>query len=122
MLEDNSNNEELEKYLTERSSGYESASLGETSADELQIVGSDSDGVAGVDIYRDSPESKRYQEAEYLATAVQDYETSVIQHHRNKDLYYQKSKKFNQISFKDLNLQEQLNYIKYTIKDTREAF
>ena len=35
MLQDSSNNEELQQYLNEKS--YETASLGETSADELVV-------------------------------------------------------------------------------------
>lgn len=36
MLADNSNNDELQQYLNEKA--YDTASLGETSADELQMI------------------------------------------------------------------------------------
>ncbi len=56
-----------------------------------------------------------------LATAVADYEQVVVQDHLALDLYRAKGKKYSQISFNDLSVHEQLNYVKYSLKDTREA-
>jgi hypothetical protein len=38
------------------------------------------------------------------------------------DVYRAKGKSKNKISFADLTLHENLNYIKYTLKDSDEAF
>ena len=57
MLADSSENEDLQKYLNERA--YDTASLGETSADEIIAVDTSSQEI---DFYRDSEISKRYKE------------------------------------------------------------
>ena len=51
-----------------------------------------------------------------------NYETELVNEHLSLDLYRSKGKTRNKISFKDLSLQENLNYIKYTLKDSKEAF
>ena len=62
MLVDGSQNEELQNYLNERS--YESASLGETSADELAVQSSSAGEGSQVDILRYHDEiTARYDEA-----------------------------------------------------------
>ncbi len=73
-LADTSNNDELQKYLDEKA--YDTASLGETSADEIIQQASSSSG--GVDIYRESSLSRSYNKAGELAAAVEDYETSIV--------------------------------------------
>jgi hypothetical protein len=55
MLTDHSNNDELQRYMDEKA--YDTASLGETSADELVLPSSDS---AEIDFYRDSDIGKGY--------------------------------------------------------------
>ena len=57
-----------------------------------------------------------------MAGQVKDYESNVYTDHLSLDLYRAKGKSKSKISFKDLSLQENLNYIKYTLKDTNEAF
>lgn len=70
MLRSNvKDNEELQQYLNEKA--YETASLGETSADEL--VASPSQ-VSDVDFYRESDINQRYKQGQLLAQSVQDYE------------------------------------------------
>lgn len=45
----------------------------------------------------------------------------IVQEHLNLDIYRAKGKSRSKISFNDLTLQESLNYIKYTLKDSKEA-
>ena len=45
----------------------------------------------------------------------------LVQEHLQLDLYRAKDKSRGQISFKDLTLHEQLQYVKWSLKDTREA-
>lgn len=56
-----------------------------------------------------------------LAAAVADYEQVVVQDHLALDLYRSKGKSYTQISFNDLTVHEQLNYVKYNLKNTKEA-
>jgi len=46
----------------------------------------------------------------------------ILQEHLNLDIYRAKGKSRAKISFNDLSMQENLNYIKYTLKDSKEAF
>ena len=45
-----------------------------------------------------------------------------MQDHLALDIYRAKGKTRSKISFNDLSVQENLNYIKYTLKDSQEAF
>jgi len=54
--------------------------------------------------------------------AIKDYEHETVQDHLNLDIYRVKGKSRDRISFKDLSLHENLNYIKFTLKDSKEAF
>jgi len=65
LLENKKENEELQRYLAERS--YESASLGETSADELAIV-NNSLSNGELEVYRDSAISHKYEEAKAISS------------------------------------------------------
>jgi hypothetical protein len=56
---------------------YDTASLGETSADEVALAESQ-DSSGSVEIYRDSDLARVYTKASDLATAIQDYETSIV--------------------------------------------
>ena len=81
MLEDTSENEELQRYIDERH--YETASLGETSADELALrenssAGDLSDGASEIDIYRTDEISAGYQKAQKLSNAIKDYEVELV--------------------------------------------
>ena len=121
MLVDGSQNEELQNYLNEKS--YETASLGETSADELALQPSSGGEGNQVDILRSHDQiTSSYDEAAQLSEQVKDYESDIYSDHLSLDLYRTKAKSKTKISFKDLSLQENLNYIKYTLKDTNEAF
>jgi hypothetical protein len=105
--------------LAEKS--YETASLGETSADEVMVQESP-ESAGGVDIYRDSDLSRVYTRASDLATAINDYETTVVEKYHAKDIFRVKGKSGKQISFIDLTLEENLSYVKYNLKDVQEAF
>ena len=103
MLIDGSQNQELQNYLNENS--YETASLGETSADELVAQPSSGGEGSQVDILRDHNEiAARYDEMTSLAGQVKDYENDVYADHMALDLYRTKGKSKNKISFKDLSL------------------
>jgi hypothetical protein len=70
LLDNPARNEELERYLAEKS--YESASLGETSADEVTMLsGSES---AELEVYRESAVASAYDEAKEIAAKVDMYE------------------------------------------------
>ena len=121
MLEETNNNDELQQYLAEKS--YDTASLGETSADELAVQASSASEDHNIDVFRsDDQVSKNYEEASKLSSAIKDYEHEVLADHLNLDIYRAIGKDKNKISFKDLTLQQNLNYIKYTMKDTNEAY
>ena len=64
--------------MAERS--YESASLGETSADELILV-SNSASSGDLEVYRDSEVSKQYEEAKMIAGEVEQYEKEIVEKH-----------------------------------------
>ena len=106
--------------MEERS--YETASLGETSADELVLKSSSDFSDTEIDIYKTDEIAANYQRAQKLSNAVKDYESELVQEHLSLDLYRAKGKTKNKISFNDMTLEENLNYIKYTLKDSDEAF
>lgn len=58
MLTDDKENEELQRYLEERS--YETASLGETSADELALRSASDMSDNEIDIYKSDEISTSY--------------------------------------------------------------
>jgi len=58
MLSDDKENEELQRYLEERS--YETASLGETSADELALRSASDMSDNEIDIYKSDEISTSY--------------------------------------------------------------
>lgn len=84
LLDDRQENEELQRYLAEKS--YDSASLGETSADELSLV-NPSISSGDLEIYRENVVSKSYDEAKELAAKAEAYETEVVREHLNLDLF-----------------------------------
>ena len=61
MLADDKENEELQRYLDEKS--YETASLGETSADELALRSASDLSDSEIDIYKTDEISANYQKA-----------------------------------------------------------
>ena len=105
MIQDTAENDELQRYIDERQ--YETASLGETSADELALR-EDSDlsdgGVNEIDIYRSDEISASYQKAQKLSNAIKDYEVELVKEHLKLDIYRTKGKSRNKISFNDLSL------------------
>ena len=102
---------------------YDTASLGETSADELAVPASSDSDAHHIDVFRSEDEvSRSYQEASNLSSAIKDYESDVLSDHLNLDIYRAVGKSKANISFKDLPLEQNLNYIKYSLKDTSEAF
>jgi hypothetical protein len=50
-----------------------------------------------------------------LAADIESYETEVVKYGNMLDLYKRKDKSKNKISFNDLTLHENLNYVKYTL-------
>lgn len=76
MLTDNKENEELEQYIAEKS--YETASLGETSADEVALRSASDMSDNEIDIYKSDEISAGYQRAQKLSNAVKDYETEIV--------------------------------------------
>lgn len=87
MLANSSQNDELQNYLNEKS--YETASLGETSADELATINQHLDVV---DFYRDSEVNRGLKDRTVIAQSVSDYEQVVVQEHLALDLYRSKNK------------------------------
>ena len=76
MLADDKENEELQRYLEERS--YETASLGETSADELALRSASDMSDSEIDIYKTDEISTSYQKAQKLSSVIQDYENELV--------------------------------------------
>ena len=103
MLVDDDDNAELQQYLNEKS--YDTASLGETSADELAVQASSDSDAHHIDVFRSEDEvSRSYQEASNLSSAIKDYESDVLSDHLNLDIYRAVGKSKANISFKDLSL------------------
>jgi hypothetical protein len=93
--------------------------LGETSADELALKsGDESDKL---DIVRTSNLSESYDKEKQMAAEVANYERKVIDEYHKLDLYRAKDKPRAKITFNDLTLTENLNYIKHNLKDSNEA-
>jgi hypothetical protein len=57
-----------------------------------------------------------------MAAEIERYEKQVIDNYHKLDVYRAKGKERSKISFNDLTLQENLNYIKFNLKNTEEAF
>ena len=102
MLADVQKNEELQQYLAEKS--YDTASLGETSADELTVRSAYEISDSEIDIYKSDEISANYQKAQKLANTVKDYEMQIVQEHLNLDIYRAKGKSRSKISFNHLTL------------------
>lgn len=100
MLSHSSQNDELQQYLNEKA--YETASLGETSADELTQVPSSSS--SAIVYYRDADSS--LDNRKELAQQISNYEAALVRDHLGLDLYRSKNKSKTQISFNDLTLSE----------------
>eukprot|EP00347_Sterkiella_histriomuscorum_P004264 403361113 len=123
LLTPRTNNPDLQKYLEDKAS-YETASLGETSADELALKSNQSDENSdkSVDIYRENRLASEFDHLKNVAAQIEQYEEKVIEEYKNLDVYRAKNKSFRQINFNDLTLQENLNYIKFNLKNSAEAF
>jgi hypothetical protein len=57
-----------------------------------------------------------------MAAEVAQYEQKIIDEYHKLDVYRAKGKERSKISFNDLTVQENLNYIKYNLKNSEEAF
>ena len=57
-----------------------------------------------------------------MAAELAHYEQKIIDQYHKLDVYRAKGKERAKISFTDLTLQENLNYIKYSLKNSEEAF
>jgi hypothetical protein len=94
--------------------------LGETSADELAVKSGGEE--ARIDIYRTSNITKSYEDEKKMAAEIAQYEKTIVDQYHKLDLYRAKGKQRSKISFNDLTLPENLNYIKYNLKNSDEAF
>jgi hypothetical protein len=111
----------LQEYLA--GSSYETASFGETtSADDLMVKTGETTSSGALEIFRQSDLSRNYDEAKQAAKDVDDYEQKIVEKYNQKDLYRSKGLSYSKISFNDLTLQENLNYVKFNLKDTHDAF
>jgi len=137
-LEPKYNNTELQRYLAERDASgnesgelsYETASIAEASTSDfdgekrhfLKPMSTSSDGGAEMQIFRQSELSKKYDEARELACEMETYEDNIVRKYYDQDLYLSKGKTRSKITFNDLTLEENLNYVKYTLKNSNDAF
>lgn len=105
-------------------SAYETASLGETSGDEKTAIklASDSSGDPSVQIFRQSDLSRGYDRARDAAGEIKEYEQKIVDKYNALDIFRLKDKNEKQISFNDLTLEENLNYVKYNLKTSHDAF
>lgn len=95
LLTPRNHNPELQKYLEEKAN-YETASMAETSADELvikQMSNSDNDSKS-VDIYRDSRLASEFDHLKQVAAEVEHYEKRVVEEYKHLDVYRAKGKSF----------------------------
>ncbi|CDW74365.1 UNKNOWN [Stylonychia lemnae] len=123
MLTPRSNNPDLQKYLEDKAA-YETASLGETSADELTIKSaqSEEDSDKRIDIIRENSLANEFDHIKNVANQVEQYEQKVVDEYKHIDVYRAKGKSYNKINFNDLTVHENLNYIKFNLKTSTEAF
>jgi hypothetical protein len=106
--------------LEDKNAAYDTASFGETtSADELVMKSSSSAGE--VEIFRQSPVSQKIDEAREAAVNIKVFEDKVVDHYLGLDLYRSKNLNYKKISFNDLTLEQNVNYIKYNIKNSDDA-
>ena len=63
-----------------------------------------------------------YDQAKQAASYIQQYESKIVDQHSKLDIYKSKGLSYSKISFNDLTLLENLNYIKFNLKNTEEAF
>jgi hypothetical protein len=66
--------------------------------------------------------AEKYDSDKQLAAEVATYEQHIIEKYHQMDLYRAKDKPRSKISFNDLTLTENLNYIKRHLKNSDEAF
>ena len=92
--------------------------MGETSADELALRSASDMSDNEMDIYKTDDITSSYERAQKLSNSMKDYESELVKEHLQLDIYRAKGKSRNKISFNDLTLHENLNYIKYTLKDS----
>lgn len=63
-----------------------------------------------------------YDDARDRAAMIEGYEKQIVDKYNAMDLYRSKNKSQSKISFNDLSLEENLNFVKYNLKNTHEAF
>jgi hypothetical protein len=71
---------------------------------------------------RSNPLSQSYDGEKQLAAEVAQYEKHIVEQYHQLDLYRTKGKPKAKISFTDMTLTENLNYVKYNLKTSEEAF
>lgn len=121
MLTPAKSNPKLQKYLEDKSVNYDTASFGETtSADELYVKSPGED--SSVEIFRQSEVARQYDKAKQAALDIETYEQVIIEKYLSKDIYRQKNLSYKEISFNDFTLSENVNYIKYNLKHSHDAF
>ena len=75
-----------------------------------------------VEVFRQNQVAREIDRAKMTAMEIERYEQKVVKEYHAMDLYRKKNKSWKQISFNDLTLEENLNYIKYSLKSSHEAF
>ena len=65
--------------------------------------------------------TEAYDNERQLAGEVAGYEKRIVEQYHRLDVYRAKGKDRRRISFNDLTLPENLNYIKYSLKNSEEA-
>jgi len=73
-------------------------------------------------VFRFSAVAQKLDAAKQAALNVERYEAGIVEKYLATDLYRSKDKSRTQISFNDLSLSENLNYIKFNLKSSHEAF
>ena len=93
MLADEKENDELQRYIDEKN--YETASLGETSADELALRSASDLSDNEMDIYKTDDITSNYERAQKLSNSMKDYESELVKEHLQLDIYRAKGKSRN---------------------------
>lgn len=96
--------------------------MGETSADEIALKSGEDSDKKGVDIFKRNPLTESYENEKSLAADIAMYEKDIIDKYHKLDLYRAKNKPRSKISFNDLTLTENLNYIKHNLTNSDDAF
>lgn len=79
---------------------------------------SESESEGAVDILKPNKVAQAYDTDQRLSADLMQYEKQVIEKYHGMDVYRAKGKARSKISFTDLTLTENLNYIKHNLKNS----